>query len=267
MMASPLARQHALLWGCDSAAANSNEERAWHLCRQYIERHVSGVFFAPLELTPTKDQWNERIARAFDAARIPVILLDRPLLPDPEPPRYDLVGIDNRQAGRIVADHLLNLGCRRLAFIALKHAASTVNEREAGYREALFSRSLPVDGELACRIDPEDSTAVEQFMSSCRPDGVVCANDRTAGRLMHTLLRLKYRVPQDVKLVGIDDAEYASLLPVPLTTLRQPTRAIGETALALMLERIGRPEMPLRDTRLHCDLIVRESCGAVARDS
>jgi len=54
---------------------------------------------------------------------------------------------------------------------------------------------------------------------------------------------------------------------VPLTTLRQPTRAIGETALALMLERIGRPEMPLRDTRLHCDLIVRESCGAVARDS
>jgi GntR family transcriptional regulator, arabinose operon transcriptional repressor len=267
MMASPLARQHALLWGCDSAAANSNEERAWHLCRQYIERHVSGVFFAPLELTPTKDDWNERIGRAFDAARIPVILLDRPLLPEPAPPRYDLVGIDNRQAGRIVADHLLSLGCRRLAFIALKHAASTVNEREAGYREALFSRSLPVDGELACRIDPEDSTAVEQFMSSCRPDGIVCANDRTAGRLMHTLLRLKYRVPQDVKLVGIDDAEYASLLPVPLTTLRQPTRAIGETALALMLERIGRPEMPLRDTRLHCDLIVRESCGAVARDS
>jgi len=265
MMASPSARQHALLWGCDSTAADSNEERAWHLCRQYIERHVSGVFFAPLELTPTKDQWNERIGRAFDAARIPVILLDRPLLPDPEPPRYDLVGIDNRQAGRVVAEHLLSVGCRRLAFIGLKHAASTVNDREAGYREALFSRSLPVDGELACRLDPEDSTAVAEFIRSRRPDGIVCANDRTAGRLMHTLLRLKYRVPQDVRLVGIDDAEYASLLPVPLTTLRQPTRAIGETALALMLERIARPEMPPRDTRLHCDLIVRESCGAAAR--
>src|SRR5271166_3624335 len=135
MMASPLARQHALLWGSDSTLAGSNEERAWDLCRQYIERQVSGVFFAPLELTPTKDAWNERIGRAFDAARIPVILLDRPLLPYPEPPRYDLVGIDNRQAGRIVADHLLSLGCRRLAFVGVNDAASTVNDREAGYRE------------------------------------------------------------------------------------------------------------------------------------
>src|SRR5271167_4002781 len=50
MMGSPLARQHALLWGSDSAAAGSKEERAWQLCRQYIERQVSGVFFAPLEL-------------------------------------------------------------------------------------------------------------------------------------------------------------------------------------------------------------------------
>ena len=267
MMASPLARHHALLWGSDSTAAGSNEERAWHLCRQYIDRQVSGVFFAPLELTPTKDEWNARIGRAFDAARIPVILLDRPLLPYPEPPCYDLVGIDNRQAGRIVADHLLSLGCRRVAFIGVNHAASTVNDREAGYREALFSRSTPVDRELAQRLDPDDSAVVERFMRFCRPDGIVCANDRTAGRLMHTLARLKYRVPHDVKLVGIDDAEYASLLPVPLTTLRQPTRAIGETALALMLERIGRPEMPPRDTRLHCDLVVRESCGAIIETS
>jgi len=70
------------------------------------------------------------------------------------------------------------------------------------------------------------------------------------------------RIPQDVRLVGIDDAEFASLLPVPLTTLQQPTRSIGEAALALMLARIARPELPPRDTRLHCELIVRESCGA-----
>ena len=144
----------------------------------------------------------------------------------------------------------------------MSHAAPTVNEREAGYREALFARDLPVERELARRLDPDDSAAVEEFMSDCRPDGIVCANDRTAGRLMHTLSRLKVRIPQDVKLVGIDDAEFASLLPVPLTTLRQPTRSIGEAALALMLERIGRPELPPRDTRLHCELIVRESCGA-----
>lgn len=49
MMASPLARAHALLWGSLSGAGRTKEESAWQLCRQYIERQVSGVFFAPLE--------------------------------------------------------------------------------------------------------------------------------------------------------------------------------------------------------------------------
>jgi DNA-binding LacI/PurR family transcriptional regulator len=272
MMGSPLARRHALLWGsgsvgaepvsADPSAEGYHAERAWHLCRQYIERKVSGVFFAPLELIPEKDRWNERIVRALGDAGIPVILLDRALLPYPEPPRHDIVGIDNRLAGRVIADHLLDRGCRRLAFVGVNHAASTVAEREAGYREALFTRGAQVDPHLAQRLDPDDTDAVAQFMRHCRPDGIVCANDRTAGRLMHALLRLKHRVPHDVRLAGIDDAAYARLLPVPLTTLRQPARAIGETALALMLERIGHCNLPPRDTRLHCDLIVRESSGA-----
>jgi DNA-binding LacI/PurR family transcriptional regulator len=86
----------------------------------------------------------------------------------------------------------------------------------------------------------------------------------TAGSLMHSLRRLGGRIPHDVRLVGIDDVEYASLLPVPLTTLRQPTRQIGETSLAIMLQRIARPDLPPRETRLACELIVRESCGARA---
>jgi GntR family transcriptional regulator, arabinose operon transcriptional repressor len=46
-----------------------------------------------------------------------------------------------------------------------------------------------------------------------------------------------------------------------LTTLRQPTRQIGDAALAAMLERVAHPNLPARDILLHCDLIVRESCG------
>src|SRR2546430_12262674 len=64
--------------------------------------------------------------------------------------------------------------------------------------------------------------------SDLRPDGIVCANDRTAGKLMHSLRLLKYRVPKDVRLVGIDDVEYAKLLPVPLTTLRSEERRVGK---------------------------------------
>jgi GntR family transcriptional regulator of arabinose operon len=93
----------------------------------------------------------------------------------------------------------------------------------------------------------------------------VCANDRTASRLIPTLLRLGRKVPDAVRVVGIDDLEYAKLLPVPLTTLRQPTRQIGDAALAAMLERVARTHLPTRDIFLNCELIVRESCGAKSR--
>src|SRR5256714_5560928 len=112
MMTSPRARGHALVWG-SAGAHRPKEERAWELCVQYIERGVSGVFFAPLELTPAKDEYNRRIVRALDEARIPVGLLDRPLVAYPQAGRHDLIGIDNRRAGHVITEHLLRLGCRR----------------------------------------------------------------------------------------------------------------------------------------------------------
>lgn len=261
MMASPLAREHALVWGSPNGGGTSKEEHAWHLCRQYIERRVSGVFFAPLDLVADKDDVNKRIADALDEARIPIVLLDRTVLPYPERGHHDLVGIDNRRAGYVIAEHLLRLGCRRVAFVALPHAAATVAAREAGYREALYASGLAPDRALIQRLDPADADNVAKFMESTEPEGIVCANDRTAAHLMHTLLRLKYEIPRDVRLVGIDDVEYARLLPVPLTTLRQPTRQIGDAALTTMLERVARRDLPPRDVLLHCELVVRESCG------
>jgi DNA-binding LacI/PurR family transcriptional regulator len=99
-------------------------------------------------------------------------------------------------------------------------------------------------------------------MDVSAPEAIVCANDWTAARLMRTVLDLGYRVPQNVRLVGIDDLEYASLLPVPLTTLRQPTREMGAAAFAAMLDRVTRPDLPVRDILLQTELIVRQSCGA-----
>ena len=261
MMASPLAREHALLWG-SLQHSESREDDALRLCRQYIDRRVSGVFFAPLELTPAKDGVNQRIAEALDGARIPLVLLDRTIAPYPRRGHHDLVGIDNRRAGYVITEHLLNLGAKRIGFVALPNAAPTVDAREAGYREALFTRNAPIEAELVHRIDPDSGDQVSALMQAAKPDAIVCANDRTAARLMHTLLRLRYRIPEDVRLVGIDDVQVASVLPVPLTTLRQPTRQIGDAALAAMLERIARPQLPPRDILLHCELIVRDSCGA-----
>jgi DNA-binding LacI/PurR family transcriptional regulator len=261
MMASPLARQHALLWGSLPSAAASKEERAWQLCRQYIDRRVSGVFFAPLELTPGKDAVNRRIAQALDDTGIPLVLLDRTVVPYPDRGVHDLVGIDNRRAGYRITEHLLHLGSRQIAFVAVQNAAATVEAREAGYREALYAWNSPINREFVHRLDPTELDSVRTLMAS-KPEAIVCANDWTAARLMRSILELGYSIPADVRLVGIDDLDYANLLPVPLTTLRQPTREIGAAAFAAMLDRVSRPETPVRDILLQTQLVVRRSCGA-----
>jgi GntR family transcriptional regulator, arabinose operon transcriptional repressor len=260
MMASPLARQHVLLWGSLTSAARSKEERAWHLCRQFIDRRVSGVFFAPLELTPAKDAVNREIAQALDDAGIPLVLLDRTVVPYPARGIHDLVGIDNRRAGYRITEHLLRLGARRIAFVGVENAAATVEAREGGYREALHAWKSPIERDLVHRLNPTDIDSVRVLMAS-KPDAIVCANDWTAARLMHSILELGHSVPESVRLVGIDDLDYAKLLPVPLTTLRQPTREIGAAAFAAMIDRVSRPDAPVRDILLQTELVVRRSCG------
>jgi GntR family transcriptional regulator, arabinose operon transcriptional repressor len=262
MMESPLAHRHALLWGSVNGAGGGREARAWQLCRQYVERRVSGVFFAPLEHTPGKDAVNRRISQALTAAGTPVVLLDRTVTSYPERGPHDLVGIDNRRAGQVMTEHLVRAGAQRIAFVGVPDAAATVDAREAGWREALHRAGMGDVASGAHRLDPADRAAVQRFMTESAPDGIVCANDHTAARLLHTLLALGHDVPGAVRLVGIDDLDYAALLPVPLTTYHQPTREIGVAALAAMLQRLERPDQPVRDVLLHGELVVRRSCGA-----
>ena len=77
-----------------------------------------------------------------------MVLLDRPALPYPERGHHDLVGIDNRRAGYLITDHLLRLGAKRIAFVAVENTAATVDAREAGYREALYASDAPVERAL-----------------------------------------------------------------------------------------------------------------------
>jgi len=182
-----------------------------------------------------------------------VVLLDR--RPDPET-RCDLAGIDNHRAGFIATKHLRKLGAMRVGFLAYQDQASTVRLRIAGYRDAIDRTQAP----NVFLLPSDEHMTIPIAAMSC--DAFVCANDRVAGRLMHALIAQRYRIPHDVRIVGIDDVNYASLLPVPLTTVHQPCREIGEAALRLMLERLERPKMPAREVLVDCELVVRDSCGA-----
>jgi DNA-binding LacI/PurR family transcriptional regulator len=261
MMRSPLSRPHSLLWGHSMGDATQKEKEAEHLCHKYIAQKVSGVFFAPLEFTPEKDAVNRRITSALDREGIQVVLLDRCYTPYPMRSKYDLVGIDNRRVGFVLTQHLLLHGAKRIAFVAKPLSASTIVGRIAGYREALFAHGVHLQQDLVCRGDPEDPRFIQKLLKQFRPDAIVCANDVTAIKVMEGLAAYGVRVPEEIRIVGVDDVRYASLLPVPLTTQHQNCAEIGAMAIATMLQRLEKPDQPTRDILLQTKTVVRRSCG------
>jgi GntR family transcriptional regulator of arabinose operon len=267
MMEAPQAMHHSLLWGNAAFGEDDKEKVAEQLCRHYIAQKVSGVFFAPVEFSPGRYQSNHRILAQLEAAHIPVVLLDRCLEPYPQRSNCDLVGIDNRRTAYSATEHLIRCGSKRVAFFARPNSAPTVDARIAGYREAIQTLSHQTGTGLVHLGDASDARYVKSLLKKDRPDAFLCANDHTAGVLMHTLISIGERIPEDIRVAGIDDVKYARLLPVPLTTHHQPCRDIGRIALAVMLDRIMNPDLPARDVLLGCKLIVRKSCGSRASDS
>jgi DNA-binding LacI/PurR family transcriptional regulator len=262
MMHSPFARPDALLWGNASSSVGEMAREAEQMLSSFIRQKVAGVFFAPLELSGDKDGANRRMVRDLERAQIPVVLLDRCYMPYPDRSEHDLVGVDNRRAGFMITTHLLRMGVRRLAFLGEVNAAGTVDARIAGFQEALRTYSIVPQQDPAWRGSPLDEALVRRLLDVSRPEAIVCANDLTAARVMQTLIGLGVRIPEEVRIVGMDDVKYASLLPVPLTTIHQDCAGIGMVAMATMLERLQHPELPVRDVTVPTSLVVRRSCGA-----
>jgi GntR family transcriptional regulator, arabinose operon transcriptional repressor len=248
-----------LLWGAATHDVESHEQQAVQLAEYYISKDVSGVFFAPLEYAPHRTEVNHRILEAFQKTGIPVVLLDRDVCPYPHRSHCDLVGIDNRRAGYLITEHLFQQGCKRVVFFTSPNSATTVDQRIAGYCEAVRRAGAP---ELVEIGNSESSKSIANLLDKHRPDGFACVNDRTAGQIMVRLNELGVEIPAKMKITGIDDAKYASILHVPLTTIRQPCHDIGAAAVWTMIDRIARPNLPARDVLLDCQLIVRRSCGA-----
>ena len=257
---------NSLMWGDTTHNTQDKEKQTRDLCEYYIARKVTGIFFAPLELTPGKDDVNQWVVDTLTKVGIPVVLLDRCIYRYPHRSSFDLVGIDNRRAGFRVTEHLLRHGCRRLMFVANPFSAPTVDARIQGFRDAIEAfASAEVVGQIHLG-DPEDAESIRATVANVSPDGIVCANDVTAAHLMQTLQTIGIAVPKQIRMVGIDDVKYAGLLGVPLTTLRQPCRELGEVAISAMLERIANPTLPARDILLDCDLVIRRSCGSHPRE-
>lgn len=250
---------HDLLWGPTFSPGASEEAQAEALCSYYIQRGVTGVFFAPMELTGAKDEVNRRITAALDAAHIPIVLLDRDICDFPERSKYDLVGIDNRRAGFVITEHVIASGAKRIVFFGRPNSAPTVNARAMGYGDAVRKYAhLQLQGTTVIG-DAADVSLVQDMVCRLKPDGIVCANDFTAGQIMTSLNTLGLRVPSQIRVSGMDDIKYATILQTPLTTIHQPCLDLGAAALGAMLDRASHPFMPARDLTVNFQLVVRES--------
>jgi GntR family transcriptional regulator, arabinose operon transcriptional repressor len=266
MAEAPLSEHHVLLWGKTLAESRLDGARVGDACRQLIAKKVSGVFFAPLELTAEKDTLNRTIISLLAESGIPVVLLDRDLVMYPDRSPYDLVGIDNRRAGHVITCHLLQQGAQRIVFVARPRSAPTVDARIAGFRDALHRAGVAWRAEFVQRIDVANRSQVQHLLDDIAPDAILCANDYTCGQIMNTLEDLGAILPDEIKIAGFDDVKYASLLPVPLTTIHQPCGEMGRAALTAMIERLQSPDMPARDITLNVRLIVRESTTATVKE-
>lgn len=253
-------RNFNLIWsGSMQEDAAMRREHIEQLANRYIEQRISGVFFTPLELTSEKDPVNQNIVRLFDRAGIPVVLMDRDIVSFPARSQYDLVGVDNFRLAFILTRHLLEQGCKTVKFVARPYSAPTVQLRIFGYLQALQEANIAGSPDDIFIEDTYDADFARRLLDNTNQPGVLCANDTTASRLMHTLTDQGYKIPTDVKVAGVDDIKYANYLRVPLTTYKQPCKDIAKVAMDLMFSRIQEPGQKARTIYLDGELVVRKS--------
>jgi DNA-binding LacI/PurR family transcriptional regulator len=259
----------SLMWGTShnpSGVFSVDEMLA--LIREYAQRRVNGVFFAPLEGGVGAREANRQAVEILEQAGIPIVLVDRDMEPFPRHSKHPLVGIDNIRAGYMLAQHYLEQGAERIDFGWLPYAGYTIELRIRGYQTALLDAGLHPRKEWVHYGDPADLTFVERMINAGATN-VIWGNDEEAAVFMNTLRDLSINVPQDVRVAGFDDVKYSHMIYVPLTTIRQPVRLIAEKAVREMLTLVNRQQTQTDDEQdtdvevetivLMSELVVRES--------
>jgi len=247
---------------------NESIEQAVDVSLKLIKMQIRGVFFVPFSFSLQNNTVNCQIVNRFRDAGIHVVLIDRDICEYPDRSFCDLVEIDNCRAGYKLTEHLMNVGCRKIDFITDPNPASTVEKRVKGYLDALEKNGIAPDLSRIHNFpltqpDPEQEyNLIKKIIDGTDADAFICATDCLASVFMRNLKKMEIRIPEQKKVVGFDGDPFAEYLPVPLTTVRQPTEAIGKEAFRLMKSRIENPQMPIQTVTLEAELIVRRSCGA-----
>jgi DNA-binding LacI/PurR family transcriptional regulator len=177
------------------------------------------------------------------------------------------VTCDNLQGGRNVADFLLDLGLRRLGFVAGKPDASTNLDRWTGFAERCAERGVSPVSTQGNTFSYQDgyAAAKELLGRPDRPEALFCANDILAvGAIDAARREYGLRLPEDLSVVGFDDIAMASWPSYDLTTIRQPVEAMVAATIALAVDLTRGEAAPVSAQRLPGRLMVRTTAGRCA---
>lgn len=227
-------------------------ERRGPLDEYLTRQHVDGVLLLSLH---DDDELPDRIR----AHGLPVVVGGRAN----EGVVSGFVDVDNVQGAGLAVAHLVERGRSRIATIAGPADMVAGSSRFQGYAAALAAAGREVDERLVERGDfgQESGAAAMRALLDREPavDAVFCANDLMALGALQTLRDAGRRVPEDVAVVGFEDAPVALSAHPPLTTVHQSPEQMGREMVALLLETMADPEVDRPGRMLPTHLVVRDS--------
>ena len=203
----------------------------------------------------------------LNANGFPIVLLHRT---SPESLSIPSVTVENKEITRKLVEHLIQVhGKRRILFLRGPIHQEDSNRREQGYKSALAANGIPFDENLILDGEFERDIAykvLNDFLNNGKRvafDAVFTGDDDAAIGVLQALHQHRYRIPEDVAVVGFDDLGFASFLNPPLTTVRAPTETVGRIAaerLFALLENQPSDDNVILPT----EIIYRRSCGCHA---
>jgi len=220
----------------------------------FDEQRVHGILISPYaDITPRLIALRNR--------GIPAVLVDRSSGDE----SFSSVSVDDLEGGRMAVQHLIDIGRRRIAFIGGPMGIRQVTDRLEGARRAAAASDARLEViEIEALSVIAGRTAGASIVARApedRPDAIFAANDLVAMGVLQALLMqgVEVKVPGEVALIGYDDIDFASAAVVPMSSIRQPSTLIGQTAVEILLEEAADPTVQSRQVVFQPELVVRES--------
>lgn len=220
---------------------------AVQMLRQYS---VDGVILASSTLPPD-------FPAAFARAGLPVVHSFGRWSAVPE---VDLVGVDNRHCGRIAAETLLARGYRRLGFLGGPEAATSTQDRLAGFQDGLAGQTgvrLTTRFATAYSFDAGRAEMQQALAAGTDAEAWFCGDDILSIGAMSALADAGLQVPQNVGILGLNDMEMAGWASIMLTTIHQPLGQIIDASIERIAARLGDPTLPPTARLFDCTIVER----------